>query len=233
MHKKSILIQARLSASRFPGKMLADLGGIPLLEFVYNRCLSSKKADMVAVITSDDKSDDPLYEYCGRENIPNYRGPLENVLQRYIKSAEHYKSDIICRVGGDTPFVDAELIDRSFDMLSEGRLDYAAPSRETCASGFYSETLTLAALEKIAGMAKSPEDLEHVTKFILENKDKFKVELIDAGLNPAFAKKVRFTVDYPEDIETARKIAAKLPGGYSFNSRDILKIIEAMSLCAA
>jgi len=226
--KKAILIQARTSSERFPKKMMQALGSVPLVEFVYKRCATSKLADIVAVITSLDKSDDELFGYCVSRGLRTYRGPLENVLRRYILAAEFYASSVICRVCGDSPFVDTELIDLLFDMLIKKKLDYAAPDRQTCAPGFYSETFTLEAIKKAMTMAKSPEDHEHVTKYILDNKDGFRAELIDAKLNPGFAKKVRFTIDYPEDIEVTRKIAAGLPDAYSFSSSDVLNIIEAI-----
>lgn len=222
-----IIIQARMSSDRFPGKMLAQLSGGPLIKYVYGRCRRSK-AKKVLVATSDDGSDDILYEYCRKNKIPAVRGALNNVIDRYVRAAESENVEYICRVCGDTPFVDTALIDLLFDTLIGKKLDYAAPDRQACAPGFYSETFTLKALKKVLGMTRSPEDLEHVTKYILDNSGRFAMELIDAGLNPEFAKKVRFTIDYPEDIKTGNEIAAKLSGDYSFSSGDILKIVKAM-----
>lgn len=230
--KRGIIIQARMSSRRFPGKMLATLGKDPLVKYVFERCKMSG-VGKVAIATSTDSSDDLLCDYCRSEGIPVVRGDLNNVAKRYLDAARAQDLEYICRVGGDTPFVDIELVKQLFDILITNRLDYVGPDRKTCASGFYCETFTLKALSKVLEMAGSAEDLEHVTKYILDNLDKFSVRLIDAGLNPNFMGKVQFTIDYPEDIETGRKIAAKLPGGHSFTSRDVLKIIEAMNLCAA
>ena len=180
------------------------------------------------VATSDHVSDDTLYAYCKSEKIPVMRGDLDNVVKRYVSVAESEKVVYICRVCGDTPFVDMALIESLFDTLISKSLDYVAPDRETCAPGFYSETFTVKALKRVLETARLGEDLEHVTKYILDNRDRFRVELVDAKLNPDFAKKVRFTVDYPEDIEIARKIVAGLPAGYLFSSSDVLNIVKAI-----
>lgn len=164
--KKAILIQARLSSSRFPKKMLNLISGIPLVEYVFKRCSISSKADIVSVITSDDKSDDELFDYCVSRKIQVYRGTLYNVLNRYIKAAEFYNSDIICRVSGDSPFVDVELIDRMFQIIENEKLDYLAPDKSKCIAGLDSEVITLNALKKSINISLSDYELEHVTVYI-------------------------------------------------------------------
>lgn len=205
--------------------MMARLSADPLVKYVYARCRRSG-AGKVLVATSTEGSDDVLYNYCKAERIPAMRGDIDNVVKRYADAARAAGIEYICRVCGDTPFVDTALIDALFDTLISGKLDYAAPDRQTCAPGFYCETFTLKALTKVLESAKSPDDLEHVTKYILDNRDKFAVKLVDAGLNPDFARKTRFTIDYPEDIETGRKIAARLSADYSFTSRDVLEAVR-------
>ncbi len=232
--KCGIIIQARMSSNRFPGKMLTKIAGRPLVEYVYRRC-SQSKIKNVLVATSDSVSDDSIYEYCDNIHIPVMRGDLDNVVKRYIQAARAQKMEYICRVCGDTPFVDTSLIELLLETLITRKLDYAAPDRNTCASGFYSETMTLDALEKVASATGDSEDLEHVTRYILNNRDKFLIKLIDAGLNPQFARGVRFTMDYPADLELVEGIASGLAGDYSFSSQDVLKMIKKIKgsrICA-
>lgn len=225
--RKAIFIQARISSKRFPGKMLQNvIDNVPLAEYVYKRCLCSKSADIVSIITSTEKSDDELFTYCLENNIRVFRGSLNNVLDRYIKAADYFNASIICRVCGDTPFVDISLIDYAFDILKSGLLDYVAPDRNTCAPGFYSEIFTLQALNKVFTWTKFQEDLEHVTKFILDNTGMFKIKLLNAGLNQPFIQNIRFTIDYPEDVDLGNKIAAELPDGYAFSSQDVLNAVK-------
>jgi len=105
-----IIIQARMSSSRFPGKMMARLGDIPLIDFIYKRCCESSIKNIL-VATSDHKSDDILYNHCRGRGIPIMRGNLHNVLKRYIQAGELLNARYIIRVCGDTPFVDISLAD--------------------------------------------------------------------------------------------------------------------------
>ena len=206
--------------------MLNKVGDIPLVEYVYRHISMSKQADIKAVITSTDKSDDELFAYCKLAEIPVFRGTLDNVLKRYVDAAKHYDASIVCRVCGDTPFADIALIDLMFRSLEDKRVDYIAPHRSTCAAGFFSEVISSNALERSLRMAAVKEDLEHVTKYILGNTDKFSVDLINARLNPEVLNELRFTMDYPEDADIVGKIAEELSGNYDFTSDDVIKAIK-------
>src|SRR5574344_61029 len=112
--KKAILIQATLSSTRFPNKVMCELNSYSLIEYIYTRCKQTKIANQVIVITSIDSTDDPLYNLCIQKQISVFRGNLHDVLYRYIDAAEFHKIDVICRVCGDSPFVDIEAIDKMF-----------------------------------------------------------------------------------------------------------------------
>jgi len=139
MNKKGILIQSRLSSSRLPKKMLMNLGEFKLVEFVYRRCLLSKESDICAVITSTDSSDDELYNFCIKKDIPIFRGSLNNVLQRYVDASEFFGLDLICRVCGDSPFVDTKYIDEMFADLINNNIDYIGFDKDTIIHGLDSE----------------------------------------------------------------------------------------------
>ncbi len=222
---KALLIQARSSSRRFPGKMLTPITDeTPLIEYVYRRSSASKESDIVAVITSDDNSDDGLFAYCIKHNIKVFRGPLDNVLDRYIKAAEFFKASVICRVCGDSPFVDIELIDKMFNILAEEGLDYIAPDKGTCIAGLDSEVVTLSALRRIAEGA-SAEESEHVTLFLKNNKKKFKTKFLDAEMRPPGISDISLVVDYPKDMELCNKIAGYLGFRYDFRTRDIFDFL--------
>ena len=225
--KKScaIIIQARMSSRRFQGKMMSRIFDMPLIGYIYRRCAKSAVKKII-VATSDDKSDDVLCNYCKDNGIPVLRGSLDNVLDRYIKAADSLAASHVVRICGDTPFFDISLMDTMLDMLIREGLDYVSLNKETCAAGFYSETVALQALKKAASLACGKEDLEHVTKYIVDHRDKFSVKFLDAGLNPEFAKKARLTIDYPEDIKRANEIIDKLRDKLSFTSEDILDIVR-------
>lgn len=223
--KSVIIIQARMGSDRFPAKMLAKIGNMPLVEYVYKRCRESGIKD-IFIATSKDASDDVLYDYCKKNSIPVIRGELENVLDRYIQVARSIKAEYIIRVCGDTPFVDISLISRLLKILVDEGLDYVSLNRTTCASGFYSEAVSLKTLTATAALTSEKDDLEHVTKFIKDSKGRFLTKFLDTDLNPPFVRDIKLTIDYPEDIERANRIIEELPDKYFFTSQDILNVVE-------
>lgn len=224
MNKTGILIQARLSSSRFPRKMLDDLCDFRLFEYVYNRCRMSKKADFVAIITSNDASDNELAYFCDSCNIPVFRDDLNNVLERYIKAADYFGLENVVRVCGDSPFVDVDLIDEIIQLALSGDFEYCAVV--DCLNGFMSEFVRLNTLKQVALKTDvSVGDKEHVTKYIRDRTDQFKCGFVEANLRPKELEHYTLTVDYPADIEVARKICEDLKG-FDFRSTDILRILQ-------
>ncbi|MCF6330713.1 MAG: hypothetical protein L3I99_04115 [Sulfurimonas sp.] len=224
--KKAILIQARLSSSRFPKKMLKKINNITLIEYVYNRCNESKKADRVVVITSNEESDDELYRLCVDKNIAVYRGELGNVLKRYIDASNHFDVDVICRVCGDSPFVDIKAIDKMFyNFECNPDLDYMSTTNSL--NGFISEVFSSNLLNTVYNDDLSTEDKEHVTKYIRDNILEFNSEELDLDLKPKELEKFTLTVDYPNDILIAQKVAKNLKK-FDFTSNDIINILKQM-----
>jgi len=220
---RTILIQSRLSSSRFPQKMLKDIKDFKLVEFVYNRCKISKKADLVAVITSKEKSDDALAKFCENKKIPLFRGSLDDVLDRYIKAAQFFKSDIICRVCGDSPFVDVKAIDEMFGFFEDKTIEYARTTNAL--NGFLSEIFRLDLLKKIYNYPLTKDDKEHVTKYIIDNIDKFHTKELNIHKRPKSLEHFSLTIDYKKDLEIAKKIAKKLDG-FEFSSDEIITILK-------
>ncbi|MDD2921773.1 MAG: NTP transferase domain-containing protein, partial [Anaerolineales bacterium] len=105
------IIQGRMSSSRLPGKILADIAGQPMLSRVFMRTSRAKTLSEVIFATTTDPSDDPVAEYCDFAGIPFTRGSLYDVLDRYYQTAKNAKADIVVRVTADCPVIDPELID--------------------------------------------------------------------------------------------------------------------------
>jgi spore coat polysaccharide biosynthesis protein SpsF len=112
---RAIIVQARMSSKRLPGKSLMKIGGYPLIYYVLNRLKIT--GEQVIVATSTDFSDDVLVEYLKEQDFKFYRGSLDNVLNRYIATANKFGIDEIIRVTGDNPFVDIELLQGSLALF--------------------------------------------------------------------------------------------------------------------
>jgi len=191
--------------------MLDKVGNVTLLEYVYHRCKTSKLANKVIVITSTDKSDDALYDLCLDKEIPLFRGDLNNVLERYICAANENKIELICRVCGDSPFVDVTAIDEMFSLFNNAtKYDYISTSNSL--NGFTSEVVLQSVLKNIQTKNLTDDDKEHVTKYILDNKVNFKTKFMNLNLKPITLEPYSLTVDYPDDMSIANKIVSKLDG---------------------
>ena len=223
-YNSSIMIQARISSNRFPGKMLEKINNVTLLEYVYARCKASKNTDNVIVITSIDKSDDAIYDLCLSRDIPVFRGDLDDVLQRYVDAAIANNINLICRVSGDSPFVDVQAIDEMISCFNR-RKGYDYIYTMNCLNGFVSEVFPLSILNKINNKNLTNEDREHVTTFIRKSDKLYNIYKMNLRLRPKRLEKYTLTIDYPDDILIANKVASQL-STYHFKSQDIINILS-------
>ena len=189
------------------------------MEYVYYRCKTSKESDFVAIITSKESSDDDIEKICIENNIPIFRGDLNDVLQRYVDAVEFFNVDLVCRVSGDSPFVDVESIDKQFELLSKSDKEYSIVTN--CLNGFVSEVTKADTLKRISKYDLTDADKEHVTKYIRDNIDNFKSIQVDINKKPKRFEHVTLTIDYPNDIELARELAEQLPK-FDFTSDDVI-----------
>jgi len=100
-----IIVQARVTSTRLPSKVLEDLDGVPLLEFLINRLRLVNQDIKIIVATTRDQEDDIITKLCDRVGIPYYRGSRENVLKRYVQCAQEFNINKIIRVCSDCPFI--------------------------------------------------------------------------------------------------------------------------------
>ena len=206
---KTIIIQARMNSSRLPGKVLEDLGGMPLLSHVIMRARKSKLADQVIVATSTEKSDDPIAALCGSVPVACYRGSLNNVLERYVHAAREYKATTIVRITADCPLIDPGVIDRCIAAFEASGADYISnvvPEPRTFPRGFDVEVFSFEALLKAQEKAIEVYEQEHVTPVIWQNKRReFKVgPTITASSE--YARPYRLCVDYEDDYALLKRI---------------------------
>lgn len=164
------IIQARLTSTRFPRKILAELEGLPVLEHVVNRCHQAKLVDKVIIAAPHSP------ECCLNESI--FIGSEHDVLDRYYKCAKEYNLDIVVRITADCPLIPPTEIDRVICELIDKGADYAT-NRPAMPDGFDVEAFTMDALTQAWYMAKDSYDREHVTPWIKRNA-KMKRLILDA-----------------------------------------------------
>lgn len=220
--KAGIIIQARMSSSRLPGKSLVKIGNHPLIWYVLNRMKSVNLPVMVC--TSTDSSDDVLTEYLQILKIPFFRGSLHNVLDRYIKTAQKFQIEDIIRVTGDNPFVDIGYLKQVLHLLEKfSYVDGIYKGGLIKGSGF--ELVKLKELLAINSAQK--EHLEHVTLFLRENlsASKERINLIPTSINQ-YRSDIFLTCDYEEDMELIKKIYKNFYFAYNIPLKEIITFLD-------
>ena len=118
------IIQGRMSSSRLPGKILADIAGQPMLQRVFIRTSRAASVSQTVFATTNDSTDGPVAEYCDFSGIPLTRGSQFDVLDRYYQTAKETKADVVVRITADCPVIDPELIDNVVNTLLEDEYDF-------------------------------------------------------------------------------------------------------------
>ena len=203
------VIQARTGSTRLPGKVLADLGGHPVLEWVVRAARAATRIDEVIVATSTLVGDDAVAELADSLGVPVVRGSEDDVLARFIAALDAHPADAVIRLTADCPLLDPTLIDAVAGAWA------AAPSHDYVSTvlvrslprGLDVELVTAQALRAVDRMATG-HDRVHVTSGVYADPTAYR--LLGLCVTPA-ADDLRVTLDTPEDLVLLRALVAELP----------------------
>jgi spore coat polysaccharide biosynthesis protein SpsF len=204
------ILQARMTSSRLPGKVMAPVLGEPMIGRQVERLRRARRIDMLMVATSVDPSDDPLAAYCEGLGLAVYRGPLDDVLERYRGALERLPgAQAVVRLTADCPLTDPELIDKVIDHHFEAGADYTSNTlgTRTYPHGLDAEVIRPEVLVQAADLAADPYEREHVTPYIYRRPETYR--LAGVARHESLAA-LRWTVDMPEDMAFVRDVYAKL-----------------------
>jgi spore coat polysaccharide biosynthesis protein SpsF len=221
------IIQARMSSSRLPGKVLMPIAGRPAILLMAERVRRARSVDAVCLATSVDPSDDALAACVEEAGIAVYRGSLDDVLERFVGAARVHSAEIVVRLTGDCPLIDPELIDEAAGLIASGGCDYASNSDPpTFPDGLDVEAMTVAALEIASAEATLGSEREHVTLFIRNHPERFRAGHVRS---PVDLSALRWTVDYPDDLARVRALAEGVAGDPVLATRsDFLSVDERL-----
>ena len=237
------IIQGRMSSSRLPGKILADIAGQPMLQRVFIRTSRAAAVNETIFATTTDSSDDPVEEYCDFSGIPFTRGSLYDVLDRYYQTAKGAKADVIVRITADCPVIDPVLIDDVVNTLIDGKYDFVCnrlppPWHRTYPIGLDVEACTFKVLAKAWKEAKEPQHREHAMPYFYEGvKLSRQIRTLETGISPRGFKVAllhhttdfgdyRWTVDTPEDLEFIRQVYSRFDGRDDFSWKEVLDLVH-------
>jgi len=221
------ILQARMGATRLPGKPLMTVLGRSLLSYEIERLRRTPSIDQVVVATTTAPQDQAIVDLCEREGIATFRGSENDVLDRYYQAAKAFHADVVVRVTGDCPVIDpheAELVIRHYlDHIPA--YDYVSNTiQRTYPRGLDTEVFSFANLERAATEANKPSEREHVTLYFYTNPELFKLSNIAHEPN---LSSQRWTVDTLEDLELIKLIIGTLyPVKPTFNMQDILGLLQ-------
>jgi spore coat polysaccharide biosynthesis protein SpsF len=208
LEKIVAIIQARMGSERLSGKVLKKISGKPLLEHIISRIATSKKIHNVIVATSDKIEDRPIINLSKRLSFPYFAGSEHDVLSRFIGAGRAVSADIVVRICGDNPLIDVEYLDDMIDSHILKNAEYTC-NDSPIPIGTAGEVVDFSVLESLDAVAKEQRYREHVTTYILEHLEEFKVNRTEA---PSYLKdkSFRLTVDTTEDLKLIRTIYRKL-----------------------
>jgi len=232
------IVQARMRSERLPGKTLLELAGRPVLRHLIDRLRACKSLDCIAVATSVNPADDAIVSLCNELSLRCERGSEDDVLGRFVAAASAIGAEIVVRVTGDNPLIDPDIVDALVDaMQQDPDLQYCYAANSPL--GTSCEAVSLTALRHVQALCERHEHREHVTLFIRERPDLFRVKELRSKLG---RPDLRLTLDTDEDFQMLSTVFRKLyrPGkllavrdvmDYLSSHEDVVRVNKNVQQC--
>jgi len=225
--KTVAIVQARMSSSRLPGKIMRPVVGKPLLELLVERLKRARRVDEVVIATTTNDGDDQVESLTQRLGIGCFRGSEHDVLDRVLRAAQATGTDVIVEITGDCPLIDFQVIDKLVDVYQANDFDYVANIlKRTFPRGLDTQVFATSVLEEVARLTDDPVDHEHVSLYIYQHPERFKLHNVESGMPEEFWD-LRLTVDTAEDFALVRRVYEELyPVNPAFTVQDVAELFQ-------
>ena len=222
-----ITIEARMRSTRLPGKVLLPVLGEPMLARMIERLRRVDRAHGIVVATTVHAADDPIVALAERLGVAVFRGSEEDVLERVLGAAEANGAELIVETTADCPLIDPAVIDQLIHTFETNPVDYCANVlTPTYPRGLDAQVFPTSVLADVAARTTDPADREHVSLYIYEHPERYRLLNVASGL-PASVADLRLTVDTPDDFTLITRIYQALyPTNPRFGLADILELIR-------
>lgn len=225
-HNLYLIIQARMTSTRLPKKVMLPLCGKTVLEVMIDRL--GKYRNNIIIATTNDGTEKPIVELCKSIQVKYSQGSVNNVLKRYYKSAKDNgakDSDMIVRVTSDCPLIDTQIMEKAIDMYKNGNYDYVSNRlNRTIPIGLDVEVFNFQLLEDIYYNASKDFEKEHVTPYIyLSNKEKYKLGSCEEKEDNSH---YRLTLDEEKDYLTIKEVYKKFNNSLNFNYEELIAMLK-------
>lgn len=219
------IIQARMGSTRLPGKVMKEIAGRPMLRHIIDRVKRAELISGIVVATTTAKIDQPIVKLADDSRSGSYAGSEADVLDRYYQAAREFAVDVIVRITADCPLVDPRVLDMVIRRYLEGGCDYVTNTLKlTYPDGLDVEVFSCAALERAWKEARLASEREHVTPYIRNNPEKFRLANVERTEDLSH---IRWSVDENQDLEFVRQVYEHLyQEGHVFYMEDVLKLLE-------
>jgi|MDTB01.2.fsa_nt_gb spore coat polysaccharide biosynthesis protein SpsF len=224
--KVAAIIEARMTSTRLPGKVLMEAGSKPMLYWLVSRLKRVESIDQIILATTININDNPLVDFATKEGISFFRGSEDNVMERVLQAAEHNQVDIIVGITGDCPLIDPDIVDQAINIYKNNKADYVSNAHiRSYPDGMDVQVYSLNTLKKSFQLTTNLLDYEHVTLHIRNNDELFsKINI----LAPASLKwpELGLTLDEIDDYKFLKKIIENLYINKPlFNCMDIIDFL--------
>lgn len=215
------VVQARMGATRFPNKVMASVCGAPMIGLLLERLSRSQRLHQIVLATSTDPRNEPLVRYVSERGFHVYQGSEQDVLDRYHKAAREVGADVVVRITGDCPLVDAQLVEEVIARFLETAADYVGNTAPpTFPDGLDVEVFSASALALAAANATEPAHREHVTPYLRED-----ARFVRANYaHTQDLSACRWTVDEPVDLEVVANVFTHFSPRRDFSWREIVEL---------
>lgn len=224
-----VVVQARVSSTRLPGKVLLPLCGKPMLERQIERIRAAKSRFELCVATTRSPDDEPIRQICRRLGLRCFDGHPLDLLDRHYQVGVAYAAEAVVKIPSDCPLIDPAAIDRvlrQYETL-RGQVDFVTNLQPpTWPDGNDVEVMTFSALETAFRESMRPFEREHTTPFIWERPERFRISNVrwESGLD--WSKSHRFTVDHAQDFALVSRVYEEL----STPERPVFSLAEIVEL---
>ena len=218
--KFGIIVSARFSSTRLPGKALLPIAGMPMLEYLLQRLQGSIPVFLATTTRNDDLK---LSEVAKKIGVDVFRGDCDDVVSRYVQAADHFGINYPIRITADCPFMDAATVQFCVEQIGTSQFDIAT-TKGIFPVGIDLEIYSQESMRRLHELnSLTKEEREHLTLHFYNSKNNFKIIKFQSPSEWPLISDLRdakFTVDTPTDYEFAKELVSILPVAPSV--RDVL-----------
>ena len=220
-----IIIQARISSSRLPRKVLKEINGTPLLQFLIERLNTVFEKSKLMIATSRKSEDDKIESFCKDQSIQIYRGSLNDVSKRFLEAVNSKKAKAFIRINGDSPLIDPLIVKKALDIYINGSYDLVTNAfPRTYPVGQSTEVINSKTFNDIYKLMSTKDHFEHVTNYFYENSSSYNIKNFT---NIRDLSSYSLVVDTENDFKRISKIIKNMNMPHTnYGFRELIKLYD-------